>query len=134
MDDTRQEEIEEDLDPTVEDSDDDELGSAQASDDEDTGQATAVGLEEEEEEDDSGQTSLEELLAQRAAKPGLESGDDLDIMELVPDDQDAVLPEPVIGSVDPPKDQQEFVCARCHLVKPRVQLSDAGRGLCRDCA
>ena len=36
--------------------------------------------------------------------------------------------------VTPIESRQEFVCARCRLVKPRVQLADPARGLCRDCA
>jgi hypothetical protein len=41
--------------------------------------------------------------------------------------------EPLPSVVVPIKDRQEFVCSNCHLVKARVQLADAARGLCRDC-
>jgi hypothetical protein len=33
----------------------------------------------------------------------------------------------------PVRSRQEFVCNRCRLVKPRLQLGDAERGLCSDC-
>jgi hypothetical protein len=83
-------------------------------------------------DDGSDQTSLEELLAQRAARRGIsETEEEPDIMALVPgrDTIDERIPSRVI----PFKDRQEFVCARCRLVKPRVQLADPERGLCRDC-
>ncbi|MGH2755878.1 MAG: DUF4193 family protein, partial [Actinomycetota bacterium] len=47
-----------------------------------------------------------------------------------PDVQSA---EPLPAKLKPVKDQQEFVCARCHLVKKKSQLADEKRGLCRDC-
>lgn len=84
--------------------------------------------------DDSEQASLEELLAQRAAgRRGTDDSDeDSDIMALAselkkPDHESAMT------RVAPVRARQEFVCARCHLVKPRVQLADAERRLCRDC-
>jgi hypothetical protein len=43
------------------------------------------------------------------------------------------IDERISSRVIPIKDRQEFVCARCRLVKPRVQLADPQRGLCRDC-
>jgi len=34
-----------------------------------------------------------------------------------------------------PKQESEFVCQKCHLVKPiRSQLADRQRMYCRDCA
>jgi hypothetical protein len=83
-------------------------------------------------DDGSEQTSLEELLAQRAARRGSsETEDEPDIMALVPGRD--TIDERVSSRVIPIKDRQEFVCARCRLVKPRVQLADPERGLCRDC-
>ena len=99
------------------------------------------GLEEENEavalesdaDDESEQSSLDELLAQRAT--GKREPDDDDIMSLVADPVDPVDPvvEILPSRAQPIKDRQEFVCNRCHLVKPKVQLADSDRGLCRDC-
>ena len=85
-------------------------------------------------DEDSEESSLEELLSQRAAaRCGTdESEDDDDIMSLASEKEPAVL-EPLPTTVIPIKDRKEFVCNNCHLVKARVQLADAERGLCRDC-
>jgi hypothetical protein len=106
------------------DSDDDETGDDDGDDDGDDEYAAS--------DDDSDQTSLEELLAQRSARRGTgESDDETDILALVSDRQ--TIEERVSSRVIPMKDRQEFVCTRCRLVKPRVQLADPERGLCRDC-
>lgn len=85
------------------------------------------------EEDGDEEASLEELLAQRAARRGGEEGEDeTDIMSLAPEPEVAAN-EPLPTRVIPVKDRQEFVCNRCRLVKARVQLADEARGLCRDC-
>jgi hypothetical protein len=97
--------------------------------------------EEDDEGDDSGadedseQASLEELLAQRAAaRRGTDDSDeDSDIMALSSEAK-ARTEEPLTTRIAPLRARQEFVCARCHLVKPRVQLANPERGLCRDCA
>ena len=89
----------------------------------------------EDDDDEEDEASLDEILAQRpAARRG---GEDADEDE---DDLLAFAPEPKIGSADPLpskitpiKEQAEFVCKRCHLVKKRSQLADAERTLCRDC-
>jgi hypothetical protein len=98
-------------------------------DDEDEEALAATGDEEESEE-----ASLEELLSQRAAaRRGTdESDDDEDIMALASEKEPIAL-EPLPTTVIPIEDRKEFVCNRCHLVKARVQLADAERGLCRDC-
>jgi hypothetical protein len=98
-------------------------------DDDDSALAEAAGDEEESEE-----ASLEELLSQRAAaRRGTdESEDDDDIMALATE-KDAIVDEPLPVKVIPIKDQKEFVCTHCHLVKARVQLADEERMLCRDC-
>jgi hypothetical protein len=85
-------------------------------------------------DEDSEEASLEELLSQRAAaRRGTdESDDDDDIMALASEKEPTGL-EPLPTKVIPIKDRKEFVCNRCHLVKARVQLADAERGLCRDC-
>ena len=100
--------------------------------DEDDEELALAATDDEDEEDES---SLEELLAQRAAaRRGTdESEDDDDIMGLA-SEPDVIPPlEPIPARVIPLKDRQEFVCSRCRLVKARVQLADAERGLCRDC-
>lgn len=83
-------------------------------------------------DDDAGpESSLDELLARRAAKAALEGeeGDGgADLPSLLDDEPGAFKVRAA-----PPK-RPEFVCSRCRLVKPRVQLSDATRSLCRDCA
>jgi hypothetical protein len=85
-------------------------------------------------EEESEEASLEELLSQRAAaRRGTdESDDDEDIMALASEKEPIAL-EPLPTTVIPIEDRKEFVCNRCHLVKARVQLADAERGLCRDC-
>lgn len=110
------EEEEDDDDVTVDDDDEEAL-------------AQAAG-----EEEDSEEASLEELLSQRAAaRRGTdESDDDDDIMALASEKDNMPL-GPLPTTVIPIKDRKEFVCNRCHLVKARVQLADADRGLCRDC-
>lgn len=113
---------------------DEELEEVDEDDLEDTGAAdAALGPDDEAE---SEETSLDELLSQRAAsRRGADDTDDSteDIMALTSEKESAtvdVLPTRVI----PVKDRQEFVCSNCHLVKARSQLADPDRMLCRDCA
>ena len=84
-------------------------------------------------DDDDGppESSLDELLARRAAKAALQGEEEdggADLPSLLDDE-----PRSFQMGAAPPK-RPEFVCSRCRLVKPRVQLSDATRSLCRDCA
>jgi hypothetical protein len=113
-------------DAEIEEEDDDEVTV-----DEDDEEALAQSAGDDE---DSEEASLEELLSQRAAaRRGTdESDDDDDIMALA-SEKDTIPLEPLPTKVIPIKDRKEFVCNRCHLVKARVQLADADRGLCRDC-
>jgi hypothetical protein len=111
----------------LEDVEDEEL-------DDETARAEGDSSADDSSADDTEQASLEELLAQRAAgRRGTDDSDeDSDIMALAselkkPDHESAMT------RVAPVRARQEFVCARCHLVKPRVQLADAERRLCRDC-
>jgi hypothetical protein len=85
------------------------------------------------EEDGGEAASLDELLAQRAAarRGGDDADDDDDIMALA--SERGELSESGSARVIPIKDQQEFVCNRCRLVKAKSQLADPQRGLCRDC-
>ncbi|HET7482518.1 MAG TPA: DUF4193 family protein [Actinomycetota bacterium] len=117
--------------------DDDDLEELEIDDPEEAEAELALATTDDDDEDED--ASLDELLAQRATarrggadEPDDEDDDD-DIMAL------ATQPEPEVADVAPVrvipvKDRQEFVCARCHLVKARSQLKDPDRMLCRDCA
>ena len=85
-------------------------------------------------EEEGDQASLEELIAQRAAgrKAADEAEDDSDIMALASEPDEPVI-EALPTKVAPIREQKEFVCKSCYLVKPRVQLADAQREYCRDC-
>jgi hypothetical protein len=86
-------------------------------------------------DEESDQASLEELLAQRAAsrRETDDADEDSDIMALSSEAK-AGSAGSLITRIGPLRARHEFVCARCHLVKPRVQLADPEQGLCRDCA
>ena len=86
-----------------------------------------------EDDDDSDETSLDELLAQRAARRSPEEPEeDVEDIMTLSSEKDAPR-EPLPTRVVPIRDREEFVCNRCHLVKKRVQLADADKGYCRDC-
>ena len=115
-----------------EDEDEDDGDEDEDDDEEDDEDATAALPDEDEEE---GQASLEEMLAQRAAaRRGTDDADDDgDIMALSSEKDE---PAPIVdlpARATPIKAGEEFVCKSCFLVKPRVQLADEARGLCRDC-
>ena len=106
--------------------------------------ADADDLEEEEaalqtddDDEESDEASLEELLAQRASTrrgaDDVEEDDDDDIMALS-SEKDTAAATALPSKVIPMKDEQEFVCKSCFLVKARVQLVDEKRMYCRDCA
>ena len=106
---------------------DDEEGDLPDEEDDD-----AAALPEHEEEDE--QASLDELIAQRAAgrRGADDADDDGDIMALTSEHDEPVL-EALPAKVAPIRDQKEFVCKSCYLVKRRVQLADEKREYCRDC-
>jgi Domain of unknown function (DUF4193) len=112
---------------------DEELeGQGEGDDDTDDDDDDDVGDDEDEED----QASLEELLAAKASgrKAGEDADDEPDIMSLSSEPEEPPsLEDPIPLRVAPVKDQKEFVCNSCHLVKQKVQLADAERGLCRDC-
>ena len=105
-----------------------------ASDDDDEADDAALAEDEDGEEEAGDQASLEELIAQRAGgrKPGDDAEEDTDIMSL-PSQQEEPIVEPIPTKVAPIRDQKEFVCKSCYLVKPRVQMADTKREYCRDC-
>ena len=96
-------------------------------DDEELENADALLVAVAEDDDVAEESSLDELLARRAAKAAREEAGPSDLVTLLDDIPDG-------HEVAAPAKRPEFVCARCRLVKPRVQLSDAARCLCRDCA
>ena len=105
--------------------DEEELEEALEEGDEE-GEAPAPAPEAEEGEVES---SLEELLAKREARPAEEEEEDDSILAVGREER----LEPLAVKVVPPSDK-EFVCKNCHLVKHRSQLKDRNRMLCRDCA
>jgi hypothetical protein len=123
--------------PEAEGGEDESTAGTEEDDDEST-----AGTEEDDDvvtldDDELQQASLEQL-RERTARKRLDLDEDEDLLALVsdPDLPDADLPdaEAAPARVTPIESRQEFVCARCRLVKPRVQLADSARGLCRDCA
>lgn len=116
--------------------DDEEDGDVGNVDDSEEDDAAASS----ENDEDSKETSLEALRAREAEqaqrtsgrRPRAGSEEEIDIMSLKPE-----ADEPITDSIDtivtPMEDRQEFVCKGCYLVKPRVQLADRERMLCRDC-
>lgn len=101
---------------------------------EDTGVAdAALGPDD---EADAEETSLEELLSQRAAsrRSADDSDEDSDDIMALTSEKESPTVDALPTRVIPVKDRQEFVCSNCHLVKARSQLADADRMLCRDCA
>ena len=119
---TEEDELEEVEDDEEEEIDDEDLEEEEAK----------ASLSDDDDEDE--EASLDELLAKRSAsRRGTDdSDDDDDIMSFVPE-PDMGSAEPLPSKLKPVKDEQEFVCARCHLVKKKSQLADEKRGLCRDC-
>ena len=85
----------------------------------------------EEAEQEAGDESLEDILAKRPEERvvAVEEEDD-SILSLDREERLETLSVRVI-----PKQESEFVCQKCHLVKPiRSQLADRERMYCRDCA
>jgi hypothetical protein len=119
--------------------DDDEL-EAEGTDDLEN--ADADDLEEEEaalqtddEDEESDEASLEELLAQRASsRRGADDAEEEDDIMALSSEKDTPAVTALPSKVIPIKDQQEFVCKSCYLVKARSQLADPERMYCRDCA
>lgn len=126
-------------DPDIEDPDldldDDEVAAAVEDDDDDDEEDDDVAAALPDEDEEEGQASLEELLAQRAAaRRGTDDADDdSDIMALSSEKDEPVALVDLPARATPIKAGEEFVCKNCFLVKPRVQLADEARGLCRDC-
>lgn len=102
--------------------------TADPDDDEEDEEAAEAEIETEEE----GEASLDEILAKKPEErvAADEEEDDESILTLGREDRIETLSV----KVEPKKDT-EFVCQKCHLVKPiRSQLADKVRMFCRDCA
>jgi hypothetical protein len=81
--------------------------------------------------EEAGDESLDEILAKRPEEQAAdEEEDEESILSLDRDERLETLTVRVI-----PKQETEFVCQKCHLLKPiRSQLADKQRMYCRDCA
>ena len=112
--------------------DEEDIEADAETDEDEEGDDDALATDADEEEGD--QASLEELIASRTAgrKPADDSEEDSDIMALASEPDEPVI-EPLPTKVAPIRDQKEFVCKSCYLVKPRVQMADTKREYCRDC-
>ncbi|MGH2699490.1 MAG: DUF4193 family protein [Actinomycetota bacterium] len=109
---------------------------------EETSEEAETSEEEEAEEDDedaddvaedSNSTSLDELLAQRtAARQGTDDSDDDDAF-IALSSEAARKESRTRSKIAPLRNREEFVCKSCFLLKPKVQLADSERMLCRDC-
>jgi len=107
----------------VEDEDEVPAEAEEEAEDEEGGGAQAEAEEE-------GEASLDEILAKKPDDRAEGEDDDDSLLALGRDDRSETLSV----KVEPKKDT-EFVCRKCHLVKPiRSQLVDKTRMLCRDCA
>lgn len=116
--------------PESEESDD--LANADADDIEE--EEAALAPDDDDEESD--EASLEELLAQRASarRGGDDAEEEADDIMALSSEKDTAATTALPTKVIPIKDQQEFVCQSCYLVKARSQLADEKRMYCRDCA
>jgi Domain of unknown function (DUF4193) len=81
---------------------------------------------------DVGDESLEDILATRPEERAVvtEEEEEETILSLDREERLETLSVSIV-----PKQESEFVCQKCHLVKPiRSQLADRKRMYCRDCA
>ena len=138
LDDDAVDEIDDELDILGEDDlvEDDDEESVEVEEEED--EAVAVVEDEDDTDDvveDSDSTSLEELLARRTASRSVsddpDEDEDEDLLALSSEARRKASPPK--SKVTPIRNREEFVCKRCFLLKPKVQLADAERMLCRDC-
>ena len=114
----------EDLDEDADFADDSDVDYDDESDVDDENEDADEDDDESDEEE-----SLDAILTKETPRrTRLEDSDEIDF---------AGQPDPISAELmtraDPLRDNQEFVCSRCHLVKARSQLADRERQLCRDC-
>lgn len=84
------------------------------------------------ETEEPAEQSLEALKARRA-EAASDLGDDLDPFESDLDVPGLDLADEELTVRVLPKQEDEFTCLSCFLVKHRSQLVDAKRTMCRDC-
>jgi len=116
--------VDEDVEALDEDDDLEEDDEEESTDDEEDEEAIVS---------ESDAASLEELLAQRTAarRAANDTDEDEDFGAL---SSEAARSAGVVKPKSSPlRNREEFVCKRCFLLKPKVQLADAERMLCRDC-
>ena len=87
--------------------------------------------EDEELEDDSGEESLDQLIAKKTLE---DEGDDDAEEESVLADQGEEQVTGTLPSNVKPKQSSEFTCRSCFLIKHHSQLANKKRMLCKDCA
>ena len=79
---------------------------------------------------DEPETSLDEIIAKKAAEPAPEEeAEEESVLETSRGDERV---EPLAVKVVP-QQATEFVCKSCYLVKHRSQLADKRKMFCRDC-
>jgi hypothetical protein len=88
-------------------------------------EAPAAGEDDDDIEDADVELALDEVLAETIMRTSVSEDDDDAPIEIDPnaDPQDQILP----------KQDDEFRCASCRLLKKQSQLADAAKQLCRDC-
>jgi hypothetical protein len=88
---------------------------------------------EREDEDTAVESSLEELLQKKAADRPTDDEPEDDILELALEREDPAAVD-TLEVKALPKQENEFTCSRCFLVKHQSQLADRKKKVCRDCA
>jgi len=84
-------------------------------------------------DDDIGEDSIEELKARRDAQAGAVDVDEAELAEsLELPGADLSGEELTVRVV--PKQDDEFTCRSCFLVRHRSQLADEKKGICLECA
>jgi hypothetical protein len=92
---------------------------------------TPPGDEDEELKDDSGEESLDQLIAKKTKED--EGSDDTDEESVLADQGEEQVTGTLPSNVKP-KQSTEFTCRSCFLVKHHSQLANKKRMLCKDCA
>jgi hypothetical protein len=107
-----------------------------AGDEEDDAEPTAADLEDATVPPEPGLEnveSIQDLLAKQEAsetvKEAVDDDEEVVPLDLARDDRAEAIDTKVV-----PKQENEFTCRNCFLVKHRSQLADKKKMLCRDCA
>lgn len=86
----------------------------------------------EEEDETTVESSLEELLQKKAAERPAEEAED-DVLDLELSHEEQVGSDSLVIKALP-KQENEFTCRSCFLVKHQSQLANRRKSICRDCA